>query len=152
MELLEPASGVGIALRLSSMPYLPGLSCEQVEANLAWVAESATVGPALWAEARAHGLLGEEIPLPSTRCEPSCGLVTLTPHRSSGREKGFKVSRLMRSVLGHSPRSHVLTDTVRGVCGVECGWHELIDQFSYEQAVRWSALGVGRGSTRHVAP
>ena len=30
--------------------------------------------------------------------------------------------------------------------------HELIDQFSYEQAVRWSALGVGRGSTRHVAP
>jgi hypothetical protein len=55
-------------------------------------------------------------------------------------------------VLGHSPRSHVLTDTVRGVCGVECGWHELIDQFSYEQAVRWSALGVGRGGSRHVAP
>ena len=32
---------------------------------MAWVAESATVGPALWAEARATGLLGEEIPLPS---------------------------------------------------------------------------------------
>ena len=47
------------------MTYVPWLSCEQVEANLAWVAESATVGPALWAEARATGLLGEEIPLPS---------------------------------------------------------------------------------------
>ena len=50
--------------RPSSMPYSPRLSCEQVEANLAWVAESATVGPALWAEARATGLLGEEVPLP----------------------------------------------------------------------------------------
>ena len=47
------------------MPYSPRPSCEQVEANLAWVAESATVGPALWAEARATGLLGEEVPLPS---------------------------------------------------------------------------------------
>ena len=46
------------------MPYSPRPSCEQVEANLAWVAESATVGPALWAEARATGLLGEEVPLP----------------------------------------------------------------------------------------
>ena len=51
------------------MPYSPRLSCEQVEANLAWVAESATVGPALWAEARPTGLLGEEqeVPLPRYR-------------------------------------------------------------------------------------
>ena len=46
------------------MPYSPRLSCEQVEANLAWVAESATVGPALWAEARPTGLLGEEQEVP----------------------------------------------------------------------------------------
>ena len=63
--LLEPAAGsVGSVQRVSPMPYSPRLSCEQVEANLAWVAESATVGPALWAEARATGLLGEEVPLP----------------------------------------------------------------------------------------
>ena len=44
---------MGSVKRVSPKPYSPRLSCEQVEANLAWVAESATVGPALWAEARA---------------------------------------------------------------------------------------------------
>ena len=50
---LLPGS-VGSVKRVSPKPYSPRLSCEQVEANLAWVAESATVGPALWAEARAE--------------------------------------------------------------------------------------------------
>ena len=39
-------------------------SAEEVVANMAWVAESAMVGPALWAEAQETGLLTAAVPIP----------------------------------------------------------------------------------------
>ena len=62
-----PAVAIAFAAlpRCVSRVVLGMASAAEVEANMAWVAESAKVGPALWAEAQATGLLATDVPIPT---------------------------------------------------------------------------------------